>query len=80
MGKNRDKDEKKEEGLPCPNCKQVLNSLGNKNPICLIECMSYVPAFIHTPSWRVKLLGDSPVTCKSETGVTARCVTGETLV
>ena len=28
--------------------------------------MSYVPVFTHTLSWRVKLLGDSPVTCKTE--------------
>lgn len=37
-----------EEGLPCLACKWILSSLGNKNPICLIEYVPYVRAFTHT--------------------------------
>lgn len=71
------------EGLPCPACKQILNSLGNKNPICLIKCVPYVPAFTHIPSslsWRVELLRDCPVTCKSKGWAGARLVLGEMFV
>lgn len=57
-----------EEDLPCLACKWILNSLGNKDPICLIENVPYVPAFAHAfsfLSWRVQLWGDSLVNCKN---------------
>lgn len=49
----------------------------------LIECMPYIPAFTYTPSflsWRVELLGDSLVTCKSRGWGKHQIGTGETSV
>lgn len=66
-----------EEGFPCLACKRILNSLGNKNPICLIEYVPYVPAFTHA-------LWNSEVTAflhvEVEAGASAGLVTGETFM
>ena len=66
-----------EEGLPCIACKWILNWLGNKNPICLIEHVPFVPAFTHTlQNYQVTAL----LHVKVEAGASAWSITGETVV